>query len=268
MNVHVKIRLCFPLSRDYFVSCLTSSAACLCAVAGVFRVSQQEVSLLSLIEQNFFNLASKCLDYSHSYWRFKWILWVLIKKKKFLILFTVQENCDDRFIDKNHQQSSPSPTFHTTEKRNITIQYNYNKMKNTFHHMPNWHHQKLFRFVSGNLNWITNKGHCLSWSPTSNARIYTSCVQITLCSCYFTNMLARANFMKSSLLLTKCLHFQFENVKSKFAFLVCLLICFLCHFINCWRNFLSENAGQRPEGMFNLTINLSSPFWIFIAALR
>ena len=35
---------CFPLSRVYFVSCLTGSAACLCAFAGVVRVSQIELA--------------------------------------------------------------------------------------------------------------------------------------------------------------------------------------------------------------------------------
>ena len=34
----------FPLSRVYFVSCLTDSAACLCTFAGVVRASQQEVA--------------------------------------------------------------------------------------------------------------------------------------------------------------------------------------------------------------------------------
>ena len=43
-NVPAKIRLCFPLSRVYFVSCFTGSTACLCAVAGVVRASQQEVT--------------------------------------------------------------------------------------------------------------------------------------------------------------------------------------------------------------------------------
>ena len=36
---------CFPLSRVYFMLCFTGSAACLCAVAGVVRVSQQEVAV-------------------------------------------------------------------------------------------------------------------------------------------------------------------------------------------------------------------------------
>ena len=35
---------CFPLSRVYFVSCLTGSAACLCAFAGVVRVSKIELA--------------------------------------------------------------------------------------------------------------------------------------------------------------------------------------------------------------------------------
>ena len=43
-NVHAKIRLSFPLSPVYFVSCLTGSAACLCTVAEVVRASQQEVA--------------------------------------------------------------------------------------------------------------------------------------------------------------------------------------------------------------------------------
>ena len=42
-DVHAKIRLCFPLSRVYFVSCLTGSAAYLCA--RVVRVSQIELAL-------------------------------------------------------------------------------------------------------------------------------------------------------------------------------------------------------------------------------
>ena len=40
-NVHAKFS--FPLSRVYFVSCLSGSAACLCAVAGVVRVSRLSV---------------------------------------------------------------------------------------------------------------------------------------------------------------------------------------------------------------------------------
>ena len=43
-DVHEKIRLCFPLSRVYFVSCLTGSTTCLCAFAGVVRVSQIELA--------------------------------------------------------------------------------------------------------------------------------------------------------------------------------------------------------------------------------
>ena len=35
----------------------------------------------------------------------------LIRKKKYLILLTFQENCDDRSINENHQQSSPSPSL-------------------------------------------------------------------------------------------------------------------------------------------------------------
>ena len=142
MNVHVKIRLCFPLSRDYFVSCLTGSAACLCVVAGVFRVSQQEVSLLSLIEKNFLNLESKCLDYSYPYWRFKRILRVLITKEKFLILYTVQENCDDRSINKK-TTNSPLPLLPFTQRKKGIQLYNTTITKWKIH-LPNWHHQKCF----------------------------------------------------------------------------------------------------------------------------
>ena len=68
-----------------------------------------------------------------------------------------------------------------------------------------------------------------------------------MCSCYFTNMQTRANFMKSSLLLPKCLHHhQFSD-----AFLIweCQIkICFGC--LLAYLFSLSYNVEETSWAMF------------------
>ena len=74
-----------------------------------------------------------------------------------------------------------------------------------------------------------------------------------VCSCYFTNMQTRANFMKSSLLLTKCLHHrQFSE-----AFLIweCQIkICFGCLFPYLFSLSLHKLLKKLPEQCLNFQL--------------
>ena len=84
-----------------------------------------------------------------------------------------------------------------------------------------------------------------------------------MCSCYFNNMQTRANFMKSSLLLTKCLHHrQFSE-----AFLIweCQIkICFGCLFPYLFSLSLHKLLKKLPEQCLNFQLPYDQPRFSFL----